>query len=221
MLLLFLAVFLFFSFVLFSYLVAKEIFTKFDFDITVKFQDNISRRFDYIFSVFSLLGMVETTGIIWLFTGAYLLIKRYWLALLSLGLLPLALALEVFGKVFLYHPAPPHLFYRGVLDVTFPSHFVHTNYSYPSGHMLRTAYLITFFILFLYFRTGIKRQLFLGSLLLGIFVVMTISRIYLAEHWTTDVIGGALLGASCGILSALFIPSKKPGHSELVSESRS
>ena len=49
----------FLFFVLFSFLVHKDISTQFDFDTTVRLQDNISRRFDEPFSVFSDIGSFE------------------------------------------------------------------------------------------------------------------------------------------------------------------
>ena len=200
---------LFASFIYFSYLVAKNHFIKIDFDTTVRLQDHISRDWDLFFSLFSVLGLVEITGFIWILLGLFLLIKRYFLACLSLILLPLALALEVFGKVFVYHPAPPHLFYRGVLNVAFPSNFVHTDFSYPSGHLTRTSFLVLFLITYFYLRSSYKKQFVIQPTLLGILFIMAISRIYLGEHWTSDVVGGTLIGSSFGILSALFVPAKK------------
>src|SRR3990167_2170905 len=203
------AAFLFILFIFFSYLVAKETFTQLDFDLTVKFQDRIPRRFDYLFSWFSVLGSAEVTGIIWLTLFILMAIKKFWLAALSLFLLPLALVIEVFGKVFVHHPAPPFMFYRGVLDIEFPKYFVHDFYSYPSGHETRTAFLIAFLMCFFFFRRSKYFQTITQPILVGILVIMTVSRIYLGEHWTSDVVGGFLIGASFGLFSGITIPKKR------------
>ncbi len=208
-LLFFLAIFLFIAFIYYSYLVAKETFTQSDFDYTVKLQDKLPRGVDLFFSFFSILGSAEVTGIIWFFILILTLFKRFWLTAVSLFLLPLALSIELFGKLFVHHPAPPYLFYRGVLDVDFPLYFSHTDYSYPSGHETRTAFLVVFLICYFFFRKGKHFQFFTLPILIGILIIMTISRIYLGEHWTSDVIGGFLIGASFGILAGITIPGKR------------
>ena len=203
-------------FVFFSYLVAKETFTKLDFDLTVKFQDNLPRRVDFPFSTLSVLGSAEISLSIWLFLSGLLFFKRYWLSFFSMGLLPLALILEIFGKTFIYHPGPPYLFYRGVIKFDFPSHFIQANYSYPSGHMTRTAFLIAFLMVFFYYKTSFKYQVLIQSVLSGLLILMFISRIYLGEHWTSDVIGGALIGVSFGIIPAIFTVRSKKEIRELI-----
>lgn len=212
----FFALFLFVIFIYYSYLVAKETFAHFDFDLTVKFQDHIPRRFDLLFSYFSVLGSAEITGIIWLVIFFLMIIKRFWLTAASLFLLPLALGIELFGKLFVNHPAPEHRFYRGILDVNLPLEFVQTDYSYPSGHETRTAFLIVFLMCFFFFRRRVYFQSIVQPSLLVILALMTVSRIYLGEHWTTDVIGGFLIGASFGLFSGVTVP-KKPVNAKSVS----
>lgn len=206
------------SFIYFSYLVAKETFSQLDFDLTVKLQDKIPRRFDLVFSIFSVLGSAEVTGLIWLVILFLILAKRFWLSACFLLLLPLALAIELFGKVFVFHPAPPYLFYRGILEINFPSTFVHTQYSYPSGHETRTAFLIAFLMCYLFFRKSPKIQMLIQPILIGVLIVMTVSRIYLGEHWTTDVVGGFLIGSSFGLIAGVTVPKKQGTKTELASD---
>lgn len=210
--LLILSVTCFIIFVYFSYLVAKERFTQFDFDTTVKFQDRLSKKVDLPFSILSLLGSVEISGFIWLVLLIYTLIRRFWLTFLAMFLLPLALIIEVFGKVFLFHPGPPFLFYRGVLKFNFPSHFIQTDFSYPSGHVLRTTFLIIFLMTYLYLRHKFFKPMLVQITLVIFLLLMVVSRIYLGEHWTTDVVGGFLLGASLGLFTGITVPYKKISH---------
>jgi membrane-associated phospholipid phosphatase len=214
--LLLISILIFILFILFSYLVAKETFNQIDFDITVKLQDRISDRWDYPFSIFSVLGQAEITGLIWLGLFIFVLIKRWWLTALTLPAFFLALMVELFGKVMVHHPSPPFLFYRGVIHVNFPTHFVHSDYSYPSGHMLRTAFLVGFIFLLLHFKFPKWFSIWVQLGLLGFLGVMFISRIYLGEHWMSDVIGGLLVGLSFGLLSGLTIPQKQKTQPELV-----
>lgn len=202
----FLSLILLIVFIYFSYLVAKETFTQIDFDTTVKFQDKLPRKVDFPFSVLSVIGSAEITGIFWLILLVMVTIKKYWYTSIGLLLLPAALAIEIFGKLFVFHPGPPHLFYRGVIKFDLPSHYVPVDYSYPSGHVLRTTFLITFIMTWIFLKVRIEKQFFIQPIMLAILAAMFISRIYLGEHWLSDVIGGLIIGSSFGVFAALWIP---------------
>jgi undecaprenyl-diphosphatase len=204
-----LSVFLLASFVVFSYLVHTGIFNVFDFDITVKMQDHFSRNWDLPFSIFSLLGSAEVTGLVWLGLLLYAFLRKYWLTFAGLFLFFVSNMVEILGKLMIVHPGPPFMFYRGVFDFSFPSHYISTSYSYPSGHVTRTAFLIIFLMGLTYFKShGRYRKALLVLLPIFLFL-MVVSRIYLGEHWTTDVIGGLLMGTSLGIAAILTLPSFK------------
>ncbi|MBI2086535.1 phosphatase PAP2 family protein [Candidatus Daviesbacteria bacterium] len=200
---------LFFTY--FSYIVAKERWQQIDFDVTVKLQDHInperSRRIDGIFSYFSLLGSVEVTVGFCLLLMFFSLIRKRFLAIIGwLMIVPASMA-EVFGKLVLFHPGPPVLFHRSLLPTNLPTFYIHTNFSYPSGHMTRTIFIITVFVCMMVFtakNSPVYRSVMLCLLVLLAFL-MGLTRVYLGEHWTSDVLGGGLLGVSVGLLASVLI----------------
>lgn len=187
-------------FALLSYLVQRNFFAQFDFNLTVKLQDHISRSFDYTFSVFSLLGSFEVTGIIFLLI--YFLSLRKLHRIFIILSFPFLHVFELLGKIFIYHPGPPFMFLRYTFGFHFPSSYVQTDYSYPSGHITRTVFLagLLFFIILRSKLSGIKK-IFFYSLLAAISGLMVLSRIYLGEHWFSDTLGGVLLGLSFSTLT--------------------
>lgn len=70
-----------------------------------------------------------------------------------------------------------------------------TSYSFPSGHVM--LYTILFGYIWYLVYTLLNRSL-LRSLLLGLFGILILSvgasRIYLGQHWASDVLGAYLLG---------------------------
>ena len=121
----------------------------------------------------------------------------------------MGVGIEVFLKSVLPHPGPPPEFARqlyvpaclhawsavllgistpAVLDLAPP-------YAFPSGHMLRTAFLVAV-------ASAHRHQ----WRLLGWAVVlaMAVTRVWCNEHWLSDVVGGTLLGwALAGMALAL------------------
>lgn len=197
-------------FTYFSYVVAKERLTKFDFDTMVKLQDRIPKKYDDNFSLFSLLGSAEITVAVCLAMAGLALLRFKWLAIVGwLMIVPASLA-EVFGKLVLYHPGPPVFFHRTTLVTHLPSFYVHTEFSYPSGHMTRTIFIVTTLCCLLFFsKLNLNLKYLLILSLLGFGFLMGLTRVYLGEHWLSDVLGGSILGVAMGFFAAALIFSKK------------
>lgn len=196
-------------FTILSYSVAKEQWTRIDFDTTVKLQDRIPRKFDKHFSSLSLVGSAEVTIGLCLLMIFLSILKFKWLRALGWLMILPASAAEVFGKLVLFHPAPPNFMHRTVLEVKLPF-YVHTDFSYPSGHMTRTFFIITILIVLIYQSQSLIFKTFLICSLLGLTLLMGFTRVYLGEHWLSDVFGGSILGMGMGFFaSILILPFKK------------
>ncbi len=193
-------------FTLFSYTVAKEKWTKIDFDNTVKLQDHISRRFDKYFTYFTILGSAEVTIGFCLIMAILSLFRLRILPVIGwLMIIPASMG-EIFGKLILFHPGPPVFLLRSILPTSLPIFYVHTDYSYPSGHMTRVLFIITVLACMVMLQPYKQFNKYISLVILtGLALAMALTRVYLGEHWTSDVIGGSILGLAFGFFASVLI----------------
>lgn len=201
--LLFLSTFLLFAFIFFTLLVHFDLFTSIDLLTTESLQKFIPRSFDITFSLFSLFGSLEIVLVIIFALWAINKRLNYFNVLFFLGLFHV---FEFIGKFFVNHPGPTSEYFRYNIPFVFPSSDVSTGFSYPSGHMGRTIFLSIILIFLIYCAkrfSKFQKQIF--YLLIIIFdAVMFISRIYLGEHWFSDIFGATILGASFAFFVIIY-----------------
>jgi len=133
---------------------------------------------DLFASAVGLLGQAEVAGGIALGLAFARLRRRQrdaWVPLL----LAAVLAVEVVLKTAVAQPLPPRELSRTVELLPF-AHVAFAG-AFPSGHVARAAFLARV--------AGVP-----GWLAVGFLALMMVTRVYLAEHWPSDVLGGLLLG---------------------------
>ena len=142
----------------------------------------------------SLMGMVSWPGFgpqVVVITGLVIVLiyalGLHWEAIMALVAAGFSTGANLLVKDLIQRPRPT----TGVVNVI----DILNSYSFPSGHVMFYLGFLGFigFLVFSLMKPSLKRGLLLA--LIGIPVLLIgISRIYLGEHWASDVLGSYLLG---------------------------
>ncbi len=179
------------TFSVLALLVSTTAYFPIDLSITRSLQEINLPIFAAIMTVISWAGYLPqsvliTVLIVVLFFG----FGFHWEALMAMITAVLDESLNTLVKLFIHRPRPSANLVHVVTIIN--------SYSFPSGHVMFYSGFFGFvwFLVYTLFKKSWKRTLLLT--VLGILIVVIgISRIYLGEHWTSDVVGAYLLGILC------------------------
>ncbi len=188
-------------YVLLALLVNARLLQQLDLQTTLFLQSLLPRSLDLPSSILSLLGSAEIT--VPIFAGLVLIShpRRRVRLLLLFSILAL---LELQGKMMIDQPGPPDALLRYVFTFGTPTGGLSTPYSYPSGHAARSMFIVALAIgLILPSRARRVTKQISIALLLALAATMLVSRVYIGDHWMSDVIGGTLLGVGLCLFAFL------------------
>jgi membrane-associated phospholipid phosphatase len=161
----------------------------------------------------ALLGGLEMTTLIAVGLAFYLIRGGFRAEAWALLALPLATLAEVIYKRFVQHPGP-FKFAHGdgpSLTMLVERGPIALHNSYPSGHTLRAVlvYGLLAFVIHRLAPRGLARKLAIPAAAVIISVV-ALDRLYLGVHWTSDVIGGLLLGGLALAAAIVWLDRPRP-----------
>lgn len=191
------------AFVVVAALIASGATRAVDLATTIALQSVASFPLDLLANADTLLGQATLTAAAALFLSLFVWRREGGLAWLAPLLLFASAAAELAFKVVLQHPGPPEEFVRSwgnPLGVR-----ISTPSSFPSGHAARAAFFA--FVLW---------DLVPGPWRAGLVALVAVTvwaRVYIGDHWLSDVVGGAALGALFGALALLWLRRARAARS--------
>lgn len=128
---------------------------------------------------------------------SFLIFGYYWEGTASFAIAVILLFLNLLAKTLIHRARPGGDLVHVVNQLT--------GYSFPSGHVMFYTGFFGFICFLIY---TLLKPSWIRTLLLAAFgshvILIGISRIYLGDHWASDVLGAYLLGAVCLAASILF-----------------
>lgn len=177
------------AFLLLAFLARTTAYFAIDLSITKLFQARDYPVVDVLMRLISWPGFgPQSAVIVALLIFLLYIFGFYWEAMAALIVALSEGVLNFLVKVYVHRPRPEANLVHVFQNVS--------GFSFPSGHvMFYTAFFgFIFFLLYTLFRRSWLRTLLL-IVFGGLVLLVGVSRIYLGEHWASDVLGGYLLGS--------------------------
>ncbi len=195
------------AFLILTVIVAKQVTRPIDLIATQLIQSVASTGLDYGMSLFTLLGSIEFSCFALLVVCWYLYRKHQRPEIFIYLFFFMAFSgVEYVWKYIVAYTGPGPEFNRNIFHLGL---MVRTPYSFPSGHAFRSIFLLGIWYQHItqkhiQAKNGVLIQ---KVIILFLMIAIGVSRVYLGDHWASDVIGGFLL-AGIGLLLA----SEPPQH---------
>jgi undecaprenyl-diphosphatase len=202
-------IFVYILFALFTLFLALDVeaVRQFNLDISRGMQGFHNHKLDIFFSFLTFLASGEVCVAISIVFSIYSYIYHRDIYLV-VWLFLLGVVLELVIKYYL--PMPDiSLDKRDIFHLGLS---VATNYTYPSGHAIRSAFFGIFIAYFAITHWHWERYITITFASIIVFLLLY-SRSYLGVHWFVDVIGGALLGVGLALSAILIIQYKSKKYS--------
>lgn len=157
-----------------------------------------AKSLDTLGALLSILFSAELSVVYALLLGLFLWRRGFGLwSLAPFAFLPLVL-LEIVMKATIHQPMVPPELQRASF---YPLATVHMEGSFPSGHAIRGAFLSIFLMLLLTNR-GRAFTVLAVFCAVAVVVLLAFTRLYLGQHWLSDVIAGSILGGAAAWVTA-------------------